>query len=226
MTHKRIESLLKKRVLPELPGWQCKGKLLFKAPIGFNYIGFEIQPSQWDKDLISNVYFQFTATAMEDERYLEVARIHVRRPTVEFKEWWLREGDDVGFAADLLQAIRTTAPPVEAILRSPRTLIDRYHELEAMYHPFNEEFRAVNLVLVGDLDAASILYDRRIQRVEADNERGTFQLRLERLRLIRSAIDKGLEAAIWQLREFEEAFAKEHRLEPWIDRAKWQHVPA
>lgn len=50
MKNAEFERLAKRYILPDLPGFTVKGKLIFEAPIGLILNGIIFQPSGWDKE--------------------------------------------------------------------------------------------------------------------------------------------------------------------------------
>lgn len=227
MTHRRIESFLKKHVLPHLDGWECRGKLLFKAPIGFNFLGFELDPSHWDKELIANIYLHFKATGMEDERKLGITpSIHLLPKREGVVQWDLGEGDEESFASDFLSQLFDLVPPIGALISTPRTVVETYSEFEKQKLPNTGEFKAVNHVILGDLTEAASLYEKKIAAVEDMNTEGWYTPHIERLRAVHGAIGKSWEQAVEQLHEYEREFAEKHRLTQWVDDEKWNDLRA
>lgn len=161
MKKKQFESLGKK-LLPDLPGFACKGWLLHRLPVSHLLRGFCCNAGAFDAAKFTvhcfvlplyiptnHIYFLFGDT-LKDDRGCE--------------KWW--DVNDANLADDLLIRIKTQGIPFLTRIDSPTRLVETAQELPSTQETYKWEAIAYSLAMADEYVAAQSALDRLVKALD------------------------------------------------------------
>lgn len=208
---KRQFERLCKTLLPDLPGFVCRGWYMPWQEITYFVKGFCCDPSGFDRT-------EFTVWAFVVPLYVPTETLHL---TFGFRLadergcgiWWNISDPEV--REKLLAKIREQGLPYLMPINTPRDFIIAL-ERRGMYDSYNPHVReaiAYSYILDGDARAADDALETWPEKLNTSIQ--WQQEILERVRLIRAKLGEGLEHAREQLLEWEKLNKQKHEL--WWD---------
>jgi hypothetical protein len=201
MKNKQFESLCK-TLLPHLPGFACKGWLLYAEPVDHILRGFCCDGSGFDATKFTvyvfvlplyvptnHLYFTF-GNRLKDDRGCE--------------KWW--NVNDRSVREDLLFRVRSEGLPFLNGIRSPRDLVKKAQELPATLDPYKFETIAYSLAMAEDVDVARQALDRLVKAL--DRSISWQAEMMERATQLAGKLSTDPQGAKHQLVEWEQATVK------------------
>jgi len=163
MKKKQFESLCKK-LLPNVPGFNCKGWLLYAHPVGHVLRGFCCDGSGFDSTKFTvevfclplyvptnHIYFLF-GDRLRDERGCEI--------------WW--DVNDPKLADDLLFRIKAQGIPFLTAIQSPNDLVEAAQKLPPTQEARKWETIAYSLAMANEYNAAQLALDRLVKAFDVN----------------------------------------------------------
>lgn len=118
MTGRQFEKLFRRHLLPELPGFGCKGSLLFATPIQGLLRGFSFDTSAYDRR-------RFDIEVFVQPLYIPVDFIFYtfgERLPYPSDGWCLSEGEEASVMAQVLASIKGRGLQFIGYIQTPRDL--------------------------------------------------------------------------------------------------------
>jgi hypothetical protein len=179
MRKKQFESLCR-TLLPELPGFACRGWLLHARPVGHVLRGFCCDDSGFDRELFAVVvfflplyvpteyiHFSVGGDRLRDERGCEI--------------WWNIKSPTL--RRELLGSIRRQGLPFLEPVVEPRDVVTAIERLGFHRRPFRCEARAYSLAMADDRTGADAALDELASSLDsAVAWQAEMQQRAEQLR--------------------------------------------
>lgn len=197
MKKKQFESLCK-RLLPDLPGFTCKGWLLHSVPVADLLRGFYCDTSGFDASKFTvyvfvlplyiptnHLYFTF-GNRLKDDRGCE--------------KWW--NVNDPSLCEDLLFRMKSEGLPFLSGVRSPIDLVKKAEELPPTLDPYKFETIGYSLAMADDFIGAQEALDRLLGTLDAKIPwQGEM---MERAKLLGQKLKADPQGAKHQLAEWEQ----------------------
>ena len=203
---------IEKRLLPSLPGFVIKGRLLFIVPLGHTLRGFHVDGSSFDKQ-------SFYVNAFFMPLYVPSEHLHLtfgRR---------LRGGGGwstatPGFELVLEAQLQKEVPFLDG-LKTARDVANALKPFAERSNPHSHEALAYTLVQAGEIRAAVSAIDTLLGSIEAIkrvNPQLTWELAIAaRAQLVRNKLTEDLESATAQLAVWENETIRNLGLENFSD---------
>jgi hypothetical protein len=149
MKKKQFESVCK-GIVPELPGFVCKGWLLYRHPTNHLLRGFCCNASGFDPTKFTVVVFVLPLYVPTNHVYfLFGGRLKDDRGC---DQWW--DVSEPNLSEDLLSRIKSQGLPFLCQMDSPTKLADQAHGLPATQECYKLEVVAYSLAMAGDYAGA------------------------------------------------------------------------
>ena len=129
MKNREFESLSKQYLLPDMPGYVIKGKLLFRTPIGLILHGFCFEPSEWDKSRFRIEVMVQPLYVTEDHLVFLISHdFGVISEKNKAQQWWNMDNGEKNVMADVRKRMLTVgvkwlsqyASPYDIVLKAQR----------------------------------------------------------------------------------------------------------
>lgn len=161
MKKKQFETLCKK-LLPELPGFACKGWLLHVDPIGHVLRGFCCDDSGFDPDKFAVTVFFLPLYV--PTKYLHFNMGHRLKDAKGCDIWW--NLNDSQLRDELLGCIQRDGLPFLNGVQEPLQVTTAIQQLGADSDPYRLEAMAYSLVMADDFPAAQQALDRLVKALD------------------------------------------------------------
>lgn len=163
MKKKQFESICR-NVLPNLPGFACKGWLLYARPTTHILWGFCCDSSSFDPSI-------FTVTVFVLPLYVPTAHLyfnygHRLRDNRGCEKWWNIEEPDL--ALKLLDCIQREGLPFLERVQEPSQLISLVERLPGNTNPHSLEAIAYSLAITDDYACAQVALDRLLKVLDVN----------------------------------------------------------
>jgi hypothetical protein len=161
MKKKQFEALCK-TLLPDLPGFACKGRLLYAQPIGHVLRGFCCDDSSFNPE-------KFAVTVFFLPLYVPTKHLHFNTG-IRLKDekgcdiWWNLE--DELLREEFLACIRREGLPFLQNVAQPRQVVATIQQLGPRSDPYRLEAIAYSLAMADEYVAAQSALDRFIRALD------------------------------------------------------------
>jgi len=201
MKKKQFESLCK-TLLPHLPGFACKGWLLYAEPVGHVLRGFCCDPSGFNPQEFA--VWVFFLPLYVPKKYLSFNFGHRLKDARGCEKWW--NLNDPRLRDDLLAAIQQQGLPFLEGVRQPRDVATTILRLGMGSNLHGMEAVAYSLAMEGDVAGAQQALERLTKALDRDI---AWQAEMmDRATLLARKLDIDPEEARRQLAEWEQATLK------------------
>lgn len=161
MKKKQFESMCR-NILPDLPGFACKGWLLYAHPVSHILRGFCCDGSSFDPSI-------FTVTVFVLPLYVPTTHLHFNmgnrlKDERGCDKWWNIQEPDL--AKKLLNSIQREGLPFLDGVRQPSQMVALVERLPGNTNPHSLEAIAYSLAMAYDYVAAETALDRLVKALD------------------------------------------------------------